>query len=286
LARCQFVIITGLSGAGKTFASRCFEDLGYFCVDNLPPALLPKFAQLCDSSEITQAALVIDIRGRDFFNDLLSALDELHTDEVAFRVVFLDASDKVLVRRFSETRRKHPLASAGGRVLDAISTERALLESIKARADIIIDSSDLKPGQLKTAITTSLNHMGSSPVMAINIMSFGFKYGLPVDADMVLDVRFLANPYYVPELRNLTGNDEDVQRYVLKQPPAKQFLVHTTALIDFLLPRYQAEGKSQFTLAIGCTGGKHRSITMANELARYLEDKRIDVSLEHRDIRR
>ena len=282
---CQLVIITGLSGAGKTFASRCFEDLGYFCVDNLPPALLPTFAQLCASSEITQAALVIDIRGRDFFNDLTSALDQLAAAEVPYRVVFLDASDKVLVRRFSETRRKHPLGSEG-RVLDAIVTERSMLEAIKARSDVIIDSSDLKPGQLKAAITSQLTQVEQGPRLAVTVMSFGFKHGIPVDADMMVDVRFLANPYYVPTLRNLTGNDEEVQRYVLEQPDARAFLAHLCTMVDFLVPRYEHEGKSHFTLAIGCTGGKHRSITLAIELARHLESRGVSVALEHRDERR
>lgn len=280
----KFVIVTGMSGAGKSLASRCFEDLNFFVVDNLPPALLPKLAQLCGSSEIDNVALVIDIRGRDFFGDFLSALDQMRSDGASFQILFLDATDKVLVRRFSETRRKHPL-SKGGRIVEAIEQERKFLAAVKTRADHIIDTSSLTPYQLKEEITAKIApaSKNGSP-MAVTVLSFGFKYGLPLDADLVLDVRFLTNPYYVSRLRNLTGNDEEVQKYVLKQPKAKEFLDRLYSLTDFLIPQYVEEGKSQVTIAIGCTGGKHRSITLANELARHLQDQEYKVVVEHRDI--
>jgi len=279
----QFVIVTGMSGAGKSLASRCFEDLNFFVVDNLPPALLPKFAQLCGSSEIESVALVIDIRGREFFGDFLSALDQMRSDGADFKIVFLDASDKVLVRRFSETRRKHPL-SAGGRVLDAIDQERKFLEGVKARADYIIDTSSLSPYQLKEEITATMAPPSNGGPLSVTVVSFGFKYGLPLDADLVLDVRFLTNPYYVSRLRNLTGQHEEVQKYVLKQPKAQEFLTRLYGLTDFLIPQYVDEGKSHLTIAIGCTGGKHRSITLANELAKHLQEQDYRVVIEHRDI--
>ncbi|MBM3464671.1 MAG: RNase adapter RapZ [Armatimonadetes bacterium] len=283
MAKSKFIIITGLSGAGKSLASRCFEDLNYFCVDNLPPALLPKFAQLCGSSEIDNVALVIDIRGREFFGDFLSALDQMRHEGVNFQVVFLEGSDKVLVRRFSETRRKHPL-STGGRILDDIQLERKMLASVKSRADVIIDTSALAPQQLKEEIARLMAKPSNGSPLSVTVVSFGFKHGLPVDADMVLDVRFLTNPYYVSKLRHLTGNDDEVKKYVLKQPKAKEFLKHLFGITDFLLPQYVDEGKSHFTIGVGCTGGKHRSICLANELAGHLEHKNFKVVVEHRDI--
>jgi UPF0042 nucleotide-binding protein len=288
LSQSRFVIITGLSGAGKTLASRCFEDLNFFCVDNLPPALLPKFAQLCSSSDIQNAALVIDIRGRELFSQLDSALDQLQTDNVPFKVVFLDASDESLVMRFSETRRRHPLSS-GGRVLEDIQQERRLLENVRKRSDLIVDTSDLTPNELKEQITQVIatsSPSGNGNPLGVTVVSFGFKYGLPMDADLVFDVRFLSNPYYVPKLRNKTGNDEEVRTYVLKQPKAQEFLERLYTMTDFLLPEYLREGKSHLTIAIGCTGGRHRSITLANELARHLQEKAFKVVTAHRDMYR
>lgn len=281
----SFIIVTGLSGAGKSLASRCFEDVNFFCVDNLPPALLPKFAQLCASSEIQNVALVIDIRGRDFFREFDSALDEMRRDGVPFQVLFLDASDQTLVTRFSETRRKHPLSS-GGRVLDDIRNERHLLENVRQRADLIIDTSILSPTQLKEEIIARIAAPSTGSRISVTVLSFGFKYGLPMDADLVFDVRFLSNPYYVRQLRDLTGNDGEVRDFVLKQPKAQAFLDHLYQMTDFLVPEYVQEGKTHLTVAIGCTGGKHRSITLANELSRHLQAKNLRVVLEHRDIRR
>lgn len=281
----NFIIITGLSGAGKSLASRCFEDLNFFCVDNLPPALLPKLAQLCASSEVQNVALVIDIRGRDFFGEFDSALDEMRRDGVPFQIIFLDASDQTLVTRFSETRRKHPL-SAGGRVLDDIRQERKLLENVRQRADLILDTSILSPTRLKEEIITRIAVAPAGSRITVTILSFGFKYGLPMDADLVFDVRFLSNPYYVASLRDLTGNDADVRDFVLAQPKAQAFLDHLYQMTDFLVPEYVQEGKTHLTIAIGCTGGKHRSITLANELSRHLQSRSFKVVLEHRDVHR
>jgi UPF0042 nucleotide-binding protein len=281
----NFIIITGLSGAGKSLATRCFEDLNFFCVDNLPPALLPKFAQLCASSEIQNVALVIDIRGRDFFSEFDSALDEMRRDGVPFQILFLDASDQTLVTRFSETRRKHPLNS-GGRVLDDIRQERRLLENVRQRADLIVDTSILSPSRLKEEIIARIAAPPTGSRISVTILSFGFKYGLPMDADLVFDVRFISNPYYVATLRDLTGNDADVRDYVLAQPKAQAFLDHLYQMADFLVPEYVQEGKTHLTVAIGCTGGKHRSITLANELARHLQARNYKVVLEHRDVHR
>lgn len=281
----NFIIITGLSGAGKSLASRCFEDVNFFCVDNLPPALLPKFAQLCASSEIQNVALVIDIRGRDFFREFDSALDEMRRDGVPFQVLFLDASDQTLVTRFSETRRKHPL-SAGGRILDDIRHERQLLENVRQRADLIIDTSILTPTQLKDEIIARIGAPASGSRITVTVLSFGFKYGLPMDADLVFDVRFLSNPYYIARLRDLTGNDAEVKEFIMRQPKAHAFLDHLYEMTDFLVPEYVQEGKTHLTVAIGCTGGKHRSITLANELTRHLQAKSFKVVLEHRDVHR
>lgn len=281
----RFFIITGLSGAGKSLASRCFEDFNFFCVDNLPPALLPKFAQLCKTSEIQSVALVIDIRGREFFGEFASALDALRQDGFNFEIIFLEATDQTLVTRFSETRRKHPLHS-GGRILDDIKQERLLLENLKERANLIIDTSRLSPQQLKDQITRTVSPSGLvGNNLRVTIMSFGYKHGLPMDLDLLFDVRFLTNPYYVPTLRNLTGNDAPVRSYVMDQPKAHEFLAHLYSLIDFLLPEYVREGKANLTIGIGCTGGHHRSITLVNELAAHLEDS-YEVVVEHRDIHR
>lgn len=281
----RFFVITGLSGAGKSLASRCFEDFNFFCVDNLPPALLTTFAQLCQSSEIQSVALVIDIRGREFFGELASALDALRHDGFAFQVIFLDATDQALVTRFSETRRKHPLNS-GGRLLDDIQQERRLLENLKERADLIVDTSRLSPQQLKDQITRFVSPGGEiGHTLRITLMSFGYKHGLPMDLDLLFDVRFLTNPYYIPHLRNLNGNDAEVRDYVLGQPKAREFLAHLFTLVDFLLPEYVHEGKANLTIGIGCTGGHHRSTTLVNELAIHLKD-RYPVVIEHRDLHR
>ncbi|HHV79203.1 MAG TPA: RNase adapter RapZ [Firmicutes bacterium] len=282
----SLVIITGLSGAGKSQAMKCFEDLGFFCIDNLPPALVSKFAELCKqaSGQVKQVALVMDIRGGTFFDDILRALSELEEQGTRYKILFLEASDETLVKRFKETRRKHPLASEGG-VLKGIREERRRLEVIRGRAHFVIDTSGLTPLQLKEQIT-KLFAENSVQRLFITVMSFGFKYGLPLDADLVFDARFLPNPYYVEELKSLPGTDSRVRSYVLRFPVTRKFLSKVHALIQFLIPYFIAEGKTQLTIAIGCTGGQHRSVVIADELARLMSEQHPDVRTEHRDLER
>ncbi|MHC9539684.1 MAG: RNase adapter RapZ [Vulcanimicrobiota bacterium] len=280
----EIVIITGLSGAGKSWALKCFEDLEFFCVDNLLPALLPKFVQLCATSDLNQIALVIDIRGRRFFKELVSALKEIPDYGFRYQILFMDASDAMLVRRYSETRRKHPLAQRG-RVMEGIQIERKQLEEIKGLADRIIETTNLTPNQLKREITNLFFPAHDGFPININVVAFGFKFGIPLDADLMFDVRFLPNPYYVEELKSLTGNNEAVKDYVLRQEKTNEFLSRLFNLLEFLIPQYIQEGKSSLTIAIGCTGGKHRSIVLANELARFLESTGYRVQAEYRDLK-
>lgn len=281
----EFVIVTGLSGAGKSLAIRAFEDMNYFCVDNLLPALIPKFAQICAHSQVKKVALVIDIRGKQFFKELLSALSEIHKYGFKYKILFLEASDEVLVRRFSETRRKHPLSS-GGRILDGIKAERRQLEEIKGMADKVIDTGALTSNQLKKELSRLFLPSRDGKTINITIVSFGYKYGVPLDADLVYDVRFLPNPYYAEKLRNLTGNNDSVRDYVLKSPQTKKFMKKFFDFNKFLIPEFVKEGKSHLTIAIGCTGGRHRSIVMGNELARSLQQNKYRVRVEHRDLKK
>ncbi len=283
----RFVIITGLSGAGKTEAVRCLEDLGFFCVDNLPPTLIPKFAELCLQSggKLNRIALVVDIRGGDFFDSALEALEALERTGFVCEILFLEASEEVLVRRFKETRRRHPLA-VEGRIVEGLAEEVRRLEVLRGKAHHIIDTSNLTPRELRRLVAERFAGEGPAGRMAVNLVSFGFKYGLPLDADMVLDVRFLPNPHYVPSLRPLTGEEADVREYVLKWPLTKQFLTRAWALLSFLLPHYVSEGKSQFTLAVGCTGGQHRSVVIANILAERIRALGFRASVTHRDATR
>jgi len=271
----QLVIITGMSGAGKTVAIQSFEDLGFFCVDNLPPSLLPKFLELMkeSSSKMSKVALVMDLR---------EALDEIgETSWITPRILFLDAKDLVLVSRYKETRRSHPLATTG-LPLEGIRTERELLEELKGRSQIIYDTSDMKPRDLREKI---VQHFAADHghTFTVNVMSFGFKYGLPIDADLVFDVRFLPNPYYIDSMRPLTGKDQEVSSYVMKWNETQKFLEKLTELLSFMLPSYKREGKSQLVIAIGCTGGQHRSVTLAEYLADYYK-KDYYTHVTHRDI--
>jgi UPF0042 nucleotide-binding protein len=283
----KFVIITGLSGAGKTQAIRCFEDLGFFCVDNLPPTLIPKFADLCRQLEgkIQNIALVIDIRGVQFFGQLFEVLKDLKQMGYKYEILFLEASDNVLIRRFKESRRRHPLAPQG-RILEGIKIERARLWELREHADHIIDTSNLTPHDLKEQITVKYSFDPEQTKMIITIMSFGFKHGIPLDADMVFDVRFMNNPHYVENLRPLSGNNQLIRDYVLSSPVVKEYLHKLKDLIEFSLPYYIKEGKSNLVIAIGCTGGRHRSVVIANELADFLREKEYKINLEHRDIRK
>lgn len=279
----ELVVITGMSGAGKTVAMQSFEDMGYFCVDNMPPSLLPKFWELVkESGKITKIALVIDLRSRAFFDEIMSAIAGLdNTSFITTKILFLEASDDALVSRYKETRRTHPLAS-DGRIYDGIIAERRLLQDIKTRAQKVIDTTNLSPRKLREEIMQVFS-TGSEGIFTIQVMSFGFKYGLPIDADVVMDVRFLPNPHYIPELRPLTGLDEPVYDYVMSQPEAKTFYHKLMDLLDFSIPGYKKEGKSSVTIAIGCTGGQHRSVAFAERIGRELLSDSYNVKISHRD---
>jgi UPF0042 nucleotide-binding protein len=280
----QLVIITGMSGAGKTVAIQSFEDLGYFCVDNLPPTLLPKFLELMKESgaKMNKVALVMDLRGREFFDHLFQALDDLSESTwLTPQILFLDAKDSALVTRYKETRRSHPLAS-NGLPLEGIGAERELLEELKGRAQLIYDTSDFKPRELRERI---LKQFSSNVVhtFTVNVTSFGFKYGVPIDADLVFDVRFLPNPHYIDHMRPKTGLQEEVSSYVLKWSETQKFLEKLIDLLTFMLPYYKREGKSQIVIAIGCTGGQHRSVTLAEYIANHYKTE-YHTQVSHRDI--
>ena len=283
----RFIIVTGLSGAGKSEATKSLEDMGYFCVDNLPPALIEKFADVCRQSDgkIDKVALVIDIRGGIFFNDLFKSLKKLSEAEFKYEILFLDASDEVLVKRFKEKRRSHPLA-VGGRIINGITLERMKLREVKNNADIIVDTSKYKIGDLREKL---MEYFGDEKVpekqMTITVLSFGFKYGIPVDSDLVFDVRFIQNPLYIPELKPYSGLNEPVRDYVMEQQETKEFLSKITDMLQFLIPNYQKEGKRQLIISIGCTGGRHRSVAIAQEIYNRLNEKNYDVYVEHRDIK-
>lgn len=280
-----FVIITGQSGAGKTLALKAFEDYGYFCVDNLPPALLPTFCDLCKQSmkKMYKIALGIDIRGGEFFDDLFESLKSLKDHGYVYSILFLGASDEVLVKRFKESRRLHPLAPEG-RIVEGIESERQRLASLRAHADMIIDTSRITPAGLKQEIAMRFIETRRQDPLVINVVSFGFKQGNPLDADLIFDVRFIPNPFYIDELRALSGFDPDVENYVMKWPESIEFIDKLEDMVEFLIPYYIREGKNQLIIAIGCTGGRHRSVAVANEIAARLKAKNLRVTVEHRDI--
>jgi len=279
----EFLLITGMSGAGKSLALNYFEDMGFFCVDNLPPALISKFAELCLQSDLEKIALVSDIRGREFFNELFKELERIENMNLDYDILFLEASDDVLIRRYKESRRRHPLDEEG-RILDAIERERILLEELRGRATKIIDTGELEISKLKEELNQLFLNGSDKSSLHLSLISFGFKYGIPRDADLVMDVRFLPNPYYVDSLRKKTGNDQEVRDYVLKWPLTNKFYNKFFDLINFLLPEYKKEGKSHLSIAIGCTGGKHRSVTTVIKLAEFLSNQEFNINLEHRDI--
>lgn len=282
----RFVIITGLSGAGKSETMKCFEDLGYFCVDNLPPVLIPKFAELCAQSggRINKIALVVDIRGGGFFDDIFEALETLERNGFSFEILFLEAREEILIRRFKESRRRHPLSASGG-ISEGIRAELKKLEEIRGKASMIIDTSDLTTRALRETIAKNYDHLLQEDKMVVTIVSFGFKHGIPLDADLVFDVRFLPNPHYVDSLRQLNGNRSEVSDYVLKWPVTSRFLTKLYEFVDFLIPQYVKEGKSNLIIGVGCTGGQHRSVTVANKLGDFLKTKGYHVAVDHRDIR-
>jgi len=281
----EFVIVTGQSGAGKSEAIHCFEDLGFFCVDNLPPALIPKFAELCAHSQgkVSRAAVMVDVRGGAFFDDLASSLAELERMGCDYRILFLAASDEALVRRYKETRRRHPLAGQKRSLLGSIRAERKLLAALKEKAHKVIDTSDLPVQQLRAEVASLFTARGTGQ-MVVTVISFGYKLGVPLDADVVFDLRFLPNPHYVRELRPLSGKDGPVRDYVMASSGAAEFLRHLFDFLDFMLPLYAREGKAYLTIALGCTGGRHRSVALAPQVADHLRAQGYRVIVEHRDI--
>ena len=280
----DFLIITGMSGAGKSSAIRALEDIGYYCVDNMPPALLTAFARVLTSSsgKIDKIALVIDLRSGDMFGQLFDSLDELTNNNIKYDILFLDSSDTSLVSRYKQNRRNHPLSS-GGELLDSIKKEREILADVRSRATYIIDTSRLSPAEFKDELVSVFSGKSAYKGIVIEVMSFGFKHGLPIDVDLVFDVRFLPNPYYVDELRDKTGLDSEVSDFVFSFPQTGIFLEKLNDMLDFLMGHYIEEGKNQLVIAIGCTGGKHRSVAIAEAVAKFLSEKNYRVTKKHRD---
>ena len=282
----RFVIITGMSGAGKTQVLRTLEDLNYFCVDNLPVMLLPKFTELSRQTPGRNTAMVIDTRGGDAFSSLVEIMDEMHANGFDFEVLFLDADDATLIRRYKETRRRHPMEKGRYSLAESVSLERNLMADVKSRATNIIDTSRYSNALLKEEIGRLFGDENSAPGMLIVVQSFGFKYGLPLDSDLVLDARFLPNPFYEADLRKLTGNDQPVQDFLNKYPQTYEFIKMECEMLNYLIPKYEKEGKSQLVISIGCTGGQHRSVYIANNIYNYLRLKYPQVELRHRELNR
>ena len=268
----RLIIVTGMSGAGKTQVMQVLEDMEYFCIDNIPPVLIPKFSEICRQSAGTKVSRV--------------ALDDLTAMSVPYEIVFMEASDDTLIRRYKESRRSHPLAPAG-RIITGLAQERSLLEDVRSKADHIIDTTNMKTSSLKSYMRRTFSHVQEqTDGMAITVVSFGFKFGMPIDADMVWDVRFLPNPYYIPEYRHKSGRVPVVKEYIHSFEVTHEFKNHFFNTLDFLVPNYEQEGKSQFIVAVGCTGGMHRSVAMAEALYTHLKEKGCNVSVEHRDMMR
>ena len=282
----DFLIVTGMSGAGKSLAANVLEDMGYYCVDNIPPALIAKFSEVCMQSggRISKVAMVVDSRGGDLFSGLIEGLEELRRNDNQYHILFLDCDDDVLVTRYKETRRKHPLCEADGlTVAEAIAQERELLSPARRRASYVVDTTLLTAAQLRQKIY-DIFESGSSEKMLVNCMSFGFKYGLPSEADLVFDVRCLPNPFYVPELKEHTGKEKPVEEYVLSFEQSRVLLDKLCDLLCYLTPMYLDEGKAQLTIAVGCTGGKHRSVLFAEKISACLRKNGYRVACTHRDI--
>lgn len=279
------MIVTGLSGAGKTQAMNCLEDLGYYCVDNLPPALIRNFVELAlsETTPIERAAFAVDVRGREFFAAMENSLRHLDEKKIDHKILYLEAADQVLIRRFNETRRQHPL-SRGESTIDGLEREKLMLENLRNSADFVIDTSQMNTARLWEEIKELITSDESEKTFAYNITSFGYKHGVPLGADMIFDMRFIPNPYYVKTLRPLTGNNKKVQDYVLKQETTQDFLQRSVALLESLMPSYIREGKYSLHLAFGCTGGHHRSVAVANEMGRILEARGKRIVVKHRDL--
>ena len=281
----HLIIVTGMSGAGKSHAVQVLEDIGYFCIDNIPPVLIPKFAELCikGGERVRHVALIADIRGGQFFDAMSQSLKELQEQGVDYEIVFIEASDQALIRRYKETRRVHPLAPHS-RISQGIAEERRRLATLRKQADFIIDTSNLKPKELKEILVKKYAINEGKKNMNVTVVSFGFKHGMPIDADIVDDVRFLPNPYYIEEYRHKSGRVSAVRDYVESFPITAAFKEKWFDMIDFLLPNYEREGKSQLVIAVGCTGGMHRSVCMAEAMYKHLKETGVDVTIEHRDL--
>jgi RNase adapter protein RapZ len=283
----EVILITGLAGAGRSEAIHTFEDLGYFCIDNLPPAFLGQVVELArlPESRIERVAVVCDMRGMAFFGQLMGALDRLHQQGQQVHILFLEAADRVLVNRFKTTRRRHPLAETGT-IMGGVRAERVGMAKVRDRADMIIDTSDMTPQQLRETIRRQFLSLNLRDTLSVTIQSFGFKYGLPIDADIVMDVRFLPNPYYMPRLRHRTGLENAVRKFVLGRLETQVFIERWFPLLEELLPNYLLEGKHHLSVAMGCTGGMHRSVVLAEETKKHLDQLGYDVTVNHRDIRK
>lgn len=281
------VIITGMSGAGKSQAIECLEDQGYYCIDNMPPALIQNFISLAagENSGIERAAFVVDVRGGEIFGNMKEAINALKDSGQEFKIIFLEASDRALVQRFNETRRVHPTTKKPA-TEEAIKNERNTLKEVRDAADFIIDTSNMKAAKLKKDLINILNEEGAEETFVINVMSFGFKHGIPITADMVFDMRFIPNPYYVPSLKKATGNSKKVRNYVMKQHISQTFVKNLNKLINNIIPCYMKEGKFNLNIAFGCTGGQHRSVAMANEMSELFTLQGKQVTLTHRDIKK
>ena len=284
----EFIIVSGLSGAGKSTVAAIMEDIGFYCVDNLPASLIPKFAELCmaNPGKYDRVAVVCDIRGGQTFEGLFDALEELKRMDCGYRILFVDAARDVIINRYKETRRSHPLEAGGCSLSRAVDREIAVLEPVRARADYLIRTTALSTAKLRGEVLRVFGAGGDQPEMNVNVISFGFKYGIPIEADMVFDVRFLPNPYYIAELKQQTGLDEGVRSFVFGYQQTKDFLKHLEDLISFLLPRFVEEGKTALVIAIGCTGGQHRSVALARALAEFIRQKGYHASESHRDMTR
>lgn len=282
----EFIIVTGLSGAGKTQVIREFEDLGYFCVDNMPPQFIQKFGEICKhtNGSVSKVAFVIDIRGREFFDYIDNMLEWFENNSISYKILFLECSNEVLIRRFKETRRLHPL-SYDGKILTGILKERKKLEFFKSKANVIIDTSSLKVQELKRKVRRFIGDVNIESDFIVQIISFGYKYGIPLECDLAFDVRFIENPFYVDSLKKLTGLDLEVKEFVLGNEQCKIFFDKTIELIKFLLPNYIKEGKKHLTIGIGCTGGQHRSVAISEEIYNLLLGyNNYKVLIEHRDV--
>ena len=280
----RLLIVTGMSGSGKTQACRHLEDLGYFCVDNLPPVFIPKVAELCAHSagHVGKVVLVVDTRSREFFDTFVHVLEDMDRDDQEYELLFMDASDAAIIRRYKETRRRHPMAPSS-RITEGIAKERERLAPVRAKATYIIDTSELKKNELKEKIVRLFGNTDGEK-MGINVLSFGFKFGMPLDADMVLDVRFLPNPFYIESMRHKSGAVPEVAEYIEKWPVTQEFEAKLDAMIEFLIPQYIKEGKSQLVIAVGCTGGMHRSVYIAKHIFDFLGTRGYQATLEHRDL--